>query len=366
MRSSLRQTATPQHRSRPRGNDRPHPKTPSSGRSLMRRREFIAGLCGAAAWSLAAWPGAALGQQSQMRRIGFLTAGEANQALILITVLQQELRKLGWTAGENIQIEARWADGETSRVRAQAAELVRLNPDLLVASGVLALTALLQETRTIPIVFAFVSDPVEQGFVASLARPGGNITGTTLFEFSLAGKYLELLKEIAPDLARVALLHSPDVASSAGYLRSIETAARPVGVQTTAAPVVNESEIERAIEKLVGEANSGLIVLPSSLFAAHRRLIIGLAARHHLPAIYTSRRFVEAGGLMSYGTNPTDDRQWRIAVSYVNRILRGEKPADLPVQQPTNFEFVLNLKTAKALGVTVPTSILLRADEVIE
>jgi putative ABC transport system substrate-binding protein len=332
--------------------------------SPIGRREFIT-LVGALA---AARPGAAIGQQSRMRRIGFLTAGAADDPFrqARFSLFQQELRKLGWTAGENTQIEARWGGGETTRVRAHAAELVRLNPDVLVADGVLPLTALRQETRTIPMVFIGVSDPVEQGFVASLARPGGNITGTTLFEFSLASKYVEALKEIAPDMARVALLHNPDVASSAGYLRSIETAARSMGIQTMAAPVVNESEIERAIEKLAGGINSGLIVLTGALFGVHRRLIIALTARHHLPTIYTSRLFVEAGGLMSYGAYTADDQMPRIVASYVSRILRGDKPADLPVVQPTRFELVLNLKTARALGITVPTSILLRADEVIE
>ena len=330
----------------------------------MQRRDFLTLLSA----SVAAWPGAALGQQSRTRRIGYLNAGAADDpvAQASFSLLQQELRKLGWTAGENIQIEARWGGGDTSRVRAHAAELVRLNPDLLVANGVLPLTALLRETRTIPMVFVSVSDPVAQGFVASLARPGGNITGTTLFEFSLAGKYLEALTEIAPGMARVALLYNPGVASSTGYVRSIETAARSMRMQTIATPVVNGTEIERAIESLAGEANSGLIVLTGAFFTSHRRLIIDLTARHRLPTIYTSRTFVEAGGLMSYGVNPADEQMARIVASYVSRILRGEKPADLPVVQPTKFEFVLNLKTARALGLTVPTETLLRADEVIE
>ena len=233
------------------------------------------------------------------------------------------------------------------------------------AFGVLALTALQRETRAIPMVFSGVSDPVEQGFVASLARPGGNITGTTLFEFSLPPKLLEALHEIVPGLTRVTLLYNPDVPSNAGYVRSIETAARSRGIQTIATTVVNETEIEPAIEKLAGEASSGLIVLTGALLSTHRRLIVGLTARHHLPTIYTNRVFVDAGGLMSYGTR-RDEQMYRIVASYVSRILRGENPADLPVVQPTKFEFVINLKAAKALGLEIPLSIRLRADELIE
>ena len=214
-------------------------------------------------------------------------------------------------------------------------------------------------------VFSGVSDPVEQGFVASLARPGGNITGTTLYEFSLPSKLLEALNEIAPGLTRVTLLYNPDVASTAGYVRSIETAARSMGMQTIATRVVNETEMERAIEKLAGEASSGLIVLPAALFTVHRRLIIDLTARHRLPTIYNNRVFVDAGGLMSYGAR-RDEQMFRIVASYVSRILRGENPADLPVVQPTKFEFVINLKAAKALGLEIPLSIRLRADELIE
>jgi putative ABC transport system substrate-binding protein len=331
-------------------------------RICLQRREFIAAL-----GSAAAWPSAALGQQSRTHRIGVLAAGAAddpnNQAFF--SLFQQELRNLGWTAGQNIQIEARWGGGETNRVRAHAAELVRLKPDLLVAFGVLPLTALQRETRAIPMVFSGVSDPVEQGFVASLARPGGNITGTTLFEFSLPPKLLEALHEIVPGLTRVTLLYNPDVPSNAGYVRSIETAARSRGIQTIATTVVNETEIEPAIEKLAGEASSGLIVLTGALLSTHRRLIVGLTARHHLPTIYTNRVFVDAGGLMSYGTR-RDEQMYRIVASYVSRILRGENPADLPVVQPTKFEFVINLKAAKALGLEIPLSIRLRADELIE
>jgi putative ABC transport system substrate-binding protein len=283
-----------------------------------------------------------------------------------ITAFREALDKLGWKPGHNIQIDARWPAGDVSRVRAYAAELVSRTPDLILATNNPGLAALRQETRTIPIVFAAVTDPVGGGFVESLARPGGNITGFTNFETSLGGKWLELLKEIAPSVTRVAVIHHPETASNVAILRSAEAAASSLGLRLTPFGVHNAVEIERAVTAFAAESDGGLFVVqhPVTVTGVHSALIIRLAERHRLPAIYAYRTFATDGGLISYGVDPVD--LFRRAAGYVDRILRGEKPADLPVQAPTKFELVINLKTAKALGLEVPPKLLALADEVIE
>jgi putative ABC transport system substrate-binding protein len=327
----------------------------------MQRRSFLALLGGAAA----AWPRAARAQQSgQVRRIGVLTSGEDENDPRL-QLFRQSMQRLGWTEGSNTQVDVRHSAGNAIRGRAYAAELVRLKPEVFLAGGVLALTQLRQETQTIPIVFMGVSDPVGQGFVASLARPGGIITGFTLFEFSQAAKWLEALKEIVPGVARVALMYVPDNPNSAGYLRSIESVAPSFAVEIIQIPVRNGADIERALSTFSREGGGGLIVLPAGIYSqSNRKLLIELAARYRLPAIYAMGLFADEGGLISYSNDGR--RQGQQAAEYVDRILRGERPADLPVQQPTKFELVLNLKTAKGLALDISTSILLRADKVIE
>ena len=327
----------------------------------MKRREFITLLGGAATWPLAA-----RAQPDPMRRIGVLMSltkddPEDQQRR---AVLEQGLQQLGWTEGRNIVIEYRWFAGEPAQARAMAKELVDLKPDLIVTASTPGLVAAGKETRTIPIVFVAVSDPVGQGFVASLARPGGNATGFSLFEFPVVGKVLETLKQMAPDVARVALLFNPDTLSYIPFLRSLDAIAPSLGAQLIKAPVRNDGEIEAAIAATAREPGGGLMVMPDPFTNVHRDLIVGLAARHRLPAAYTLRFFATAGGLMSYGVDVSD--LYRRAVPYMDRILKGAKPADLPVQQPTKFEFVLNLKTAKALGLTIPPGVLAIADEVIE
>ena len=328
----------------------------------MKRREFITLLGGAAA----AWPLAARAQQTErIRRIGVLMPFAENDldAQASITAFRQALQMLGWTDGR-VRIDYRWGGGEPERISAYASELVGLKPDVILVITALALQPLLQETRSIPIVFTQITDPVGSGFVASLARPGGNITGFAVAEFSMYSKSLEVLKEVAPHVARVAVLLNPEQAPQAGMWRAIEAAAPSFRVQVMAADVPDSAEIERAIESFARESGGGLIVLPNVPTIVHRGLIIALAARHRLPAVYPIRQFVTDGGLISYGPHRVD--QYRQAAGYVDRILRGEKPADLPVQQPTKFELVVNLTTAKALGLTIPESFLLRADEVIE
>jgi putative ABC transport system substrate-binding protein len=332
----------------------------------MKRREFIALLGGAAAAPSILWPLAARAQPDRMRRIGVLMSltkddPEDEQRR---TVLEQGLQQLGWTQGRNIQIEYRWFAGEPTRARAMAKELVDLKPDLIVAASTPGLAAVGQATRTIPIVFVAVSDPVGQGFVTSLARPGGNVTGFSYFEFPVVGKVLETLKQMAPDVVRVTLLFNPDTLSYIPFLRSLDTIAPSLGAQLIEAPVRNAGEIEAAMAATAREPGGGLMVLPDPFTNVHRDLIVGLAARHRLPAAYTLRFFATAGGLMSYGVDVGD--LYRRAVPYVDRILKGAKPADLPVQQPTKFEFVLNLKAAKALGLDLPPTLVARADEVIE
>jgi putative ABC transport system substrate-binding protein len=328
----------------------------------VRRREFITFLGGAAAWPLAA----RAQQPARMRRIGVLNAFAENdpEEQANLAAFRQALEKLGWTDGRNVRIDYRWGGADPGRIRAHAIELVGLQPDVILVSTALALQPLLQETRSIPIVVVRIADPVGAGFVASLARPGGNLTGFTVAEFSTFGKLLEVLKEVAPHVTRVAVILNPDQRPQAGMLRAIEAAAPSFRVQVTAAGARDAAELERAIDLFAREPNAGLIVLPSPVTEGNRKLIITMAARHRLPAAYAFRHFVADGGLVSYGIDLAD--QHRQAASYVDRILRGEKPADLPVQQPTKFELVVNLKTAKALGVELPASLLLRADEVIE
>jgi putative ABC transport system substrate-binding protein len=329
----------------------------------MQRRDFITLIGGAAA----AWPLAVHAQQpGGMRRVGVLMAFAENDldAQANITAFRQALQKLGWTDSGNVHIDYRWGAGDPERIRAYAIELVGLKPDVILAVSALVLQPLLQEARSIPIVFTQIGDPVGSGFVASMPHPGGNITGFTPAEFSMQAKKLEILKEVAPRVTRVAVLLNPEQIPQAGMWRAIEDVAPTFRVQLTAAAVRDPAEIERAIDIFARESNGGLIVLPSGLTIVHRGLIIALAARHRLPAVYQYRQFVTDGGLMSYGNDLAD--QYRQAASYVDRILRGEKPGDLPVQQPTKFELVINLRTAKALGLTVPPTLLDRADEVIE
>jgi ABC-type uncharacterized transport system substrate-binding protein len=302
-----------------------------------------------------------------MRRVGVLESrssddpeGQARRAIFL-----QGLQELGWTNGRNVRIDYRWAAGEADRSRTYAAELVALAPDVILASSSQSVAALLQTTRTVPIVFVNVSDPVGAGYVARLARPGGNATGFTLFEYSLSGKWLELFKEIAPNLTRIAILRDPAVAAGIGQFAVIQAMAPPsFGVELSPIDVSDAGEIERDVAAFARESNGGLIVTASTGAVAHRELIIMLAARHRLPAVYPFRFFVTSGGLISYGPDTTDP--YRRAAGYVDRILKGEKAADLPVQAPTKYELAINLKTAKALGLTVPPLVLARADQVIE
>ena len=272
---------------------------------------------------------------------------------------------MGWTDGRNVRIDYRWAAADADRSRTYAAELVALAPDVILASASTSMAALLQTTRTVPIVFANVIDPVGAGYVERLARPGGNATGFTPFEYSLSGKWLELLKEIAPNLTRIAILRDPAIAAGIGQFAAIQAMASPsFGVELSPIDVRDGDKIERDIAAFARESNGGLIVTASSSAAVHRELIVMLAARHRLPAVYPFRYFITSGGLISYGPDPTDE--FRRAAGYVDRILKGEKAADLPVQSPTKYELAINLKTAKALGLTMPPSLLARADEVIE
>jgi putative ABC transport system substrate-binding protein len=281
-----------------------------------------------------------------------------------IAAFLQGLQHTGWTDGRNVRIDYRWSAGDDERVRKYAAELVALAPDVILATGSATVGALLQATRTIPIVFPIAVDPVGAGFVESSARPGGNATGFLLFEYGISGKWLELLKEIAPKLKRVAILRDPSIAAGSGQLGAIQSVAPSLGVELSPFGVRDGGEIERAIAAFARVPNSGLIVTGTPLATVHRDLIITLAVRHKLPAVYYDRLFVGAGGLISYGPDILD--QYRRAAAYVDRILKGEKPADLPVQAPTKYELVINLKTAKSLGLEVPPTLLARADEVIE
>jgi putative tryptophan/tyrosine transport system substrate-binding protein len=328
----------------------------------MRRREFIAALGGAVAWPLAA----RAQQPERMRRIGLLVPATVNDSEYQ-TRLQAFLRGLqqsGWTIGRNVRIDTRWATTKPDDIRRHAAELVALAPDVIVASTSVAVAALQQLAHTVPVVFASVIDPVGAGFVESLARPGGNATGFALFEYGMSGKWLELLKQIAPSVTRVAVLRDSTTAAGIGQLGAIQAVAPAFGVELSPISVRDAPEIERAVTAFARGSNDGLIVTPAPSVLIHRDLIIAVAARHNLPAVYPFRFFVKGGGLISYGPDLVD--QYRLAAGYVDRILKGEKPADLPVQAPTRYELAINLKTAKALDLDVPQSLLARANEVIE
>jgi putative ABC transport system substrate-binding protein len=328
----------------------------------MRRREFIMLLGGAAAW-----PFAARAQQGErMRRIGVLMPSAADDAeyQARMTAFLQGLAQLGWLDGRNVRIDTRWAVADADRIRKYAAELVALAPDVILAPGSATTGPLMQATRTIPIVFATIPDPVGAGFVESLARPGGNATGFIAFEYGLSAKWLELLKQIAPSVTRAAILRDSAVASGIGQFGAIQSVAPSVGVEVNPINVRDAAEIERAVAAFARASNGGLIVTGSALTAIHRALIVRLAAQYRLPAVYPGRYWVTYGGLISYGPDRVD--QYRLAAGYVDRILKGEKPADLPVQAPTRYELVINLKTAKTLGLNVPPMLLARADEVVE
>ena len=327
------------------------------------RRKFIAALGGAAV----AWPLTAPAQQSErMRRIGVIVPflADDSEAQSRVGAFLQELQQLGWTIGRNVRVDTRWAGGNSNDIRKQAVELVALMPDVILAHGSSVVGQLLEATRTLPIVFPVVSDPIGAGFVASLARPGGNATGFMMSEYSLSGKWLELLKQIAPGVTRAAVIRNPAAPGGIGEFGAIQAAATALGVEAIPVDVSDAGEIERTVAAFAQFANSGLIVTSSGLAANHRDLIVTLAAQHKLPAVYFERSFVAAGGLISYGPDYID--QYRRAAGYVDRILKGEKPADLPVQAPTKYELVINLKTAKALGLDLPPIVLARADEVIE
>jgi putative ABC transport system substrate-binding protein len=329
----------------------------------MRRREFITLLGGAAA----AWPLAARAQQGERtRRIGVImsNAPDDPEGQARVVTFLQGLQQSGWTDGRNVRIDYRWAAGDADRFHRYAAELVAISPDVILATGSAAVAQLLQVTRIVPIVFVVVPDPVGAGFVENLARPGGNATGFINFEYGLSGKWLELLKEIAPGVTRAAVLRDPAITAGIGQFGAIQAVAPSVGIEVSPAGVRGADEIERAIVAFARGSNGGLIVTGSALAVVHRDLIVTLAARHKLPAVYWDRAPVINGGLISYGAELRD--QYRRAAGYVDRILKGEKPADLPVQAPIKYETVINLKTAKALGLEVPPTLLARADEVIE
>jgi putative ABC transport system substrate-binding protein len=327
----------------------------------MRRRDFITLVGGAAAWPLAA----RAQQGERVRRIGVLMGGGNDPvAKAYISAFTQALADLGWTDGRNMRIDLRPYGDDIDRIRALAQELVGLQPDIIMTSAIPAIAALQRETQTIPIVFAGVADPVAQRIVERLDRPSGNITGFASFEASLGGKWLELLSEIAPGLKRAAIMFNPDLPPGSTYLPSLEAAARSLKVAPITAPVHNDGEIETAISTLRREPGGGLVVLSDGFTLLHRAPIISAAARNNVPAVYSQSVYARDGGLLSYGVDRVDT--FRRAATYVDRILRGAKPGDLPVQFPTKFEMVVNLKTAKALGLEVPPSIRLRADEVIE
>jgi putative ABC transport system substrate-binding protein len=330
--------------------------------SYIGRRKFLATLGGAAAW-----PRVARAQQPEgMRRIGVLVglAEDDPETKARLAAFRQGLEKGGWSEGRNVRIDARFAPVGT-QAQVLAKKLVALQPDVIFAHSTPLVAALQRESRTMPIVFAAVADPIGSGFVASLPRPGGNITGVMQYEATVTGKWLAMLKEIAPGLERAAFVANPETATYYDYyLRAAEAVAPSLAIDVVFSPIKNAADIERAIESLASAPNGGLVVMPDITPLIHRDLIIALAARHRMPAVYYSRVFVAAGGLMSYGNDVAD--MFRQAASYVDRILRGDKPADLPVQTPTKFETVVNLKTAKALGLTVPPGLLVAADEVIE
>jgi putative tryptophan/tyrosine transport system substrate-binding protein len=329
----------------------------------MRRRQFITLLGGAAV----AWPFVARAQQAErMRRIGVLMplAEDDPVAQTRVAAFLQGLQQLGWNDGRNVRIDTCWAAGDADRIRRYAAELVRLAPDVFLSTGSATAGPLLEATRTVPIVFVIVPDPLGAGFVDSLACPGSNATGFLMFEYSISAKWLELLKQIAPDVRRAAVLRDPAITAGIGQFGAIQSVAPSLGLEIIPINVRDAGEIERAVTAFARSPNGGLIVTASALAVVHRDLIIRLVGRHKLPTVYYERSFVAAGGLISYGPDFLD--QYRRAAGYVDRILKGEKPADLPVQAPTRYELVINLKTAKALGLEVPPTLLARADEVIE
>jgi putative ABC transport system substrate-binding protein len=324
------------------------------------RREFIALLGGAAAWPLAARSQ----QGERVRRIGVLMNLTADdpEAQLRNAAFLQGLQQLGWFAGRNLRVDSRWVGGITDRFREYAAELVALGPEVILAVSSPSVAALQQATRTIPIVFVNVADPIGAGFVGSMARPGGNATGFTVFEYGMSAKWLELLKQVAPGVTRVAVVRDPTNAAGVGQFGAVQSVAPSLGVELNSVAVSDSADLERGVMAFAREANGGLIVLPGGSVVSHRNLIIALAAKYRLPAVYPYRYY--AGGLLSYG--PDAIVPFRRAATYADRILKGEKPADLPVQAPTKYELVINLKTAKAIGLTVPPSLLARADEVIE
>jgi putative ABC transport system substrate-binding protein len=332
----------------------------------MKRRAFITLLGGAAAFSVL-WPLAARAQSPErIRRIGALSPlpADAPEAKARMATFLQGLAQLGWVDGRDVRIDARWGTGDTGRIRGYAAELVALAPDVILATATATVAPLQEATRTVPIVFASVIDPVGAGFVASLARPGGNITGFAIFEYGISGKWLELLKQIAPNVTRAAVLRDSTIASGIGQFAAIQGAAPQFGIEVSPVSVRDAGEIERDITEFARASNGGLIVTGATRVNINRDLIIALAARHRLPAVYSDPALVVRGGLISYGPDRIDP--FRRAAGYVDRILNGEKPADLPVQNPTKYETVINLKAARALGLEVPPQLLAIADEVIE
>jgi putative tryptophan/tyrosine transport system substrate-binding protein len=328
----------------------------------MRRRAFIAGLGGAAAWPIAA----RAQQPDRVRRIGVLmnTTAADPEFQARVGAFLQGLQQLGWTDGRNVSIDIRWATANAAEIRRHAAELAALAPDVILAMGASTVGPLLQATHTVPIVFPVVGDPVGAGFVDSLARPGGNATGFMTFEYSMSGKWLQLLKEIAPSVTRVAVLRDPAIPTGPAQFGVIQAMAPALRVEVSPLNMRDAPEMERAVAAFARSPNGGLIATPGGLAERHRDLIVTLAAQHKLPAVYYERAFLTGGGLISYGPDFVD--LFRRAASYVDRILKGEKPADLPVQAPTKYETALNLKTAKALGLSVPPGLLIAADEVIE
>jgi putative tryptophan/tyrosine transport system substrate-binding protein len=329
----------------------------------MRRRDFFGVLGGAAA----AWPVVARGQQGEsVRQIGIILPAASDNAEFQtrLAAFHQALEQSGWIIGRNVRIDTRWATANAADIRRHVAELVALTPDVILAHASTTVGPLLQATRTVPVVFPVASDPVAAGFVDSLSRPGGNATGFMDFEYGMAAKWLELLKQIAPDMTRVAVLRDPGIPTGPAQFGVIQAVAPSLSVEAIAVNMRDAPEIERDVATFARSSNGGLVVTSSSLSRLHRNLIVTLAARHKLPAVYWDRFFVAAGGLISYGSDTID--MYRRAAGYVDRILKGAKPADLPVQAPTKYETVINLKTAKALGLKVPPSVLARADEVIE
>jgi putative tryptophan/tyrosine transport system substrate-binding protein len=327
----------------------------------MRRRDFIAIVGGAAAWPLTA----RAQQSDRMRRIGVLTGTRADDPdrKAGLAAFEQGLQQLGWTQGRNVRIDYRFAAGDATTSRKQAEELVALAPDVILSTGGFSTGSILRVTHTVPVVFTIVPDPVGSGFVDSLSQPGGNATGFMQFEYGFSGKWLELLKEIAPGLTRAIILWDPAIPAGIGQFAIIQSVATSAGIDVRPVNLRDAGEIDRAITAFARAPNGGLVMTASALSVVHRDLVIALSARHKLPAVYNERFYVAAGGLISYGANFID--QLRQAAGYVDRILKGEKPADLPVQAPTKYELVINLKTAKVIGLTMPPSVLARADEVI-